>query len=111
MKTSAILSKQETEQQEIREINSITLLEEILQVHGYAPPTKAEGTVILMYENVNSFQNRLSGNEKVERAKEIHDKLEVDIVAYCEHQLNMRHKKNCNGFNQLLKGGGGLQSS
>jgi hypothetical protein len=29
----------------------------------------------------------------------------VDIVAYCEHQLNMRHKADCNGFNQLFKGG------
>ncbi len=42
---------------------------------------------------------------KVENAKEIHDELEVDLVAYCEHQLNMQHKKNCNGFNQLFKGG------
>jgi len=61
--------------------------------------------VRLIYENVNGLQNRLSGNEKVERAKEIHDELEVDIAAYCEHQLNMKHKKNCNGFNQLFKGG------
>ncbi len=55
--TSAILSEQETEQQEISEINNITLPEEILQVHGYAPPKKAEGTVCLLYENVNGFQN------------------------------------------------------
>jgi hypothetical protein len=27
----------------------------------------------------------------------------VDIVAYCEHQLNMRHKKNGNSFNLLFK--------
>jgi hypothetical protein len=27
------------------------------------------------------------------------------MVAYCEHQLNMHHKKNVNGFNQLFKGG------
>ena len=27
------------------------------------------------------------------------------MVAYCEHQLNMRHKKNVNGFNQLFTGG------
>ena len=47
----------------------------------------------------------MSGNEKVECAKEIHDKLEMDIAVCCKHQLNMRHKKNCNGFNQLFKGG------
>jgi hypothetical protein len=41
----------------------------------------------------------------VDRAREIHDDLEVDIAAYCEHKLNMKHKKNCNGFNQLFKGG------
>ena len=27
------------------------------------------------------------------------------MAAYCEHQLNMHHKKNVNGFNQLFKGG------
>ena len=35
----------ETEQQEIREIYGIQVPKEILQVHGYAPPKKAEGTV------------------------------------------------------------------
>jgi hypothetical protein len=77
----------------------------MLQVHGYTPPKKAEGTVCLIYENGNGFCNRLCGNKKVERAKEIHDELEVDIVAYCEHKLNMKHKKNVNGFNRLFKGG------
>ncbi len=37
--------------------------------------------------------------------QEIHNELEVDIAAYSEHQLNMKNKKNCNGFNQLFKGG------
>jgi hypothetical protein len=78
---------------------------EVLQVHGHTPPTKAEGMVRLIYENVNGFCNQLSGNKKVKKAREIHNKLEVDIAAYCEHQLNMRHKKNCNRLNQLFKGG------
>jgi hypothetical protein len=45
--TSRLLlgSENETEQQEIREIYGIQVPEEILQVHGYAPPKKAEGTV------------------------------------------------------------------
>jgi hypothetical protein len=47
----------------------------------------------------------MCGNEKVEQARQIHDELEVDMVAYCEHQLNMHHKKNGNGFNQLFQGG------
>ena len=62
--TSLIASERETEQQEISEMNNIALPEEILQVHGYAPPKKAEGTVRLIYENVNGLQNRLCGNEK-----------------------------------------------
>jgi hypothetical protein len=103
--TSVIISELETEQQEISEMNNITLSEEIVQVHGYAPSKKVDGMVRLIYENVNGLQNRLSGNEKVERAKEIYDELEVDIAAYCEHQLNTKHKKNCNSFNQLFKGG------
>jgi hypothetical protein len=39
------------------------------------------------------------------KAKEIHDKLEVGIVAYNEHRLNMRDRRNVNGFNQLFPGG------
>jgi hypothetical protein len=44
----------------------------------------------------------MSNNHKVEMAKEIIDKLEVDLVAYNEHKLNMRHRQNSNGFNQLF---------
>jgi hypothetical protein len=105
--TSRLLlgSENETEQQEIRQIYGVQVPEEILQVHGYAPPKKAEWTVQLIYENVNGFCNQLSGNEKVDKAREIHDDLEVNIAAYCEHKLDMKHKKNGNGFNQLFKGG------
>ncbi len=59
----------------------------------------------MIYKNVNGFSNRLSNNKKIERAKEIHDELEVDIVAYNKHRLNMNHKLNVNGFNQLFRGG------
>ncbi len=41
----------------------------------------------------------------MEKAKEIHDELEVNIVAYNEHRLNMKDRRNVNGFNQLFKGG------
>jgi hypothetical protein len=74
-------------------------------VHGHAPPKKAEGTIRLMYENINGLCNRMIKNKKLDRTKAIHNDLEVDIVAYCKHQLNMRHHLNCNGFNQLFKGG------
>ncbi len=29
----------------------------------------------------------------------------MDIAAYNEHRLNMAHRQNINGFNQLFKGG------
>ncbi len=41
----------------------------------------------------------------MDKAKEIHDELEVDIVAYNKHRLNMHDRRNVNGFNQLFKGG------
>jgi hypothetical protein len=47
--TSVKISERETEQQEISEMNNITLPEEILQIHGYAPPKKVDGTVRLIY--------------------------------------------------------------
>jgi hypothetical protein len=95
----------DAEQQEIRETLNIPVPDEVLQVHGYAPLTKAEGTVRLIYENVNRINNRMCNTEKLEKKREIHNELEVDIAAYRKHQLNMKNKNNCNGFNQLFKGG------
>jgi hypothetical protein len=79
--------------------------DEVLKIHGTAPTSKGEGVTRLIYENVNGLSNRLSYNEKMEWAKEIHDTLKVDIVAYNEHRLNMGHKLNINGFNHLFQGG------
>ncbi len=56
------------------------ILDEVLKVHGVAPTSKVEGIICLIYENANGFSNRLSNNEKVEKAKKIHDKLNVDIA-------------------------------
>ena len=89
----------------MKEINDIPVPEEVLQVHRFAPPKKADGTVCLIYENVNGINTWLCKNEKVERMKELHDELEIDVAAYCEHKINYRHKTNINGFNQLFKGG------
>ncbi len=77
----------------------------MLQVHGTPPSSKGEGIVRLVYENVNGLSNKLSDNKKVDKAKEIHDELEVDIAACNEHRLNMRHRGNVKGFNQIFKGG------
>ena len=88
-----LYNENEALQQEIREINEIPIPDEVLQVHGFAPPKKAEGTVRLIYQNVNGFNTRLSDNEKVEAMKEIHDDLEIDVAAYCEHKINLKHRK------------------
>jgi len=94
-----LYNKKDAEQHEIGESLNIPVPDEVLQIHGYAPPTKAEGTVQLIYENMNGISNKMCDNKKLERMQEIHNKLEVDIAAYSEHQLNMKNKKNCNGFN------------
>jgi hypothetical protein len=107
LETSRLLlsSEIEIEQQEINELNCIQVPEKILQVHGYAPPKKAEGTIRLIYKNVNGFCNQLSRNEKVNRAKEIHDDLEVDIAAYCKLKLNMKHRKTATGLTDFSREG------
>jgi hypothetical protein len=76
--TLQILSVEETrekyaliEQQEIDRVRKFGLSEEVLRVHGVAPASKAIGTIGLTYENMNGICNRLSGNAKLEKAKEI----------------------------------------
>ena len=87
--TLQILSVKETcekylliEQQEIDRVRESGLSDEVLWVHGVAPSTECVGTIRLIYKNMNRISNRLSANAKLEKAKEIHDELEVDIVAY-----------------------------
>jgi len=94
-----------TEQQERQMVRDLGITDEALRVHGVAPTRKAEGTIRLIYENANGICNRLTNNMKVEKAKMLHNDLEVDIAAYNEHRLNMKHKGNGNGFNQLFRGG------
>ena len=62
--------------------------EELLRVHGIAPENKPEGVTRIIYENANSFNTRISRNEKVEKAKEVIDKLEADVLCYNEDIVN-----------------------
>jgi hypothetical protein len=80
---------EEIEQQKISRVDEIGIPEEILRVHGSAPGEKREGIIRLIYENANRINNRLVGNKKVTKARQIHDDLAVDIAAYNEHRLNM----------------------
>ena len=68
---------------EIKEMVEMAgLSEEIFEVHGIAPGKKPEGVTRVMYENLNGLNNRSEGNKKLDKAKEITNDLEVDIVAY-----------------------------
>ena len=92
-------------QQEQINLREIGIIEDVQRIHGFLPASEGEGVIRLMYENANGINNRMSNNLKVEKAKEIINELEVDLVAYNEHKLNMRHRQNSNGFNQLFRGG------
>ena len=91
------------QQQERIDIRRVS--DEILQVHGVLPGRKDDGIVRLLYENANGIPNRLGGNEKLDKAKELIDKLGAEVIAYNEHRQNLRHKDNRNGWNQLFRGG------
>jgi hypothetical protein len=55
---------------------------ELQQVQDAIPGKKPEGVICLLYKNGNGFDGWFSNNQKVEKAKEIHDDLEADLVAY-----------------------------
>ncbi len=79
--------------------------DEILQVHGVLPGRKDDGIIRLLYENTNGIPNRLGGNKKLDKAKELIDEIGTDVVAYNKHRQNLHHKDNQNGWNQLFRGG------
>ena len=83
---------------------TVDIAEELLRVHGIAPVKKPEGVTRKIYDNASSFNTRISGNEKVEKAKEVIDELEAYVVCYNEHRVNMKHKENYNILNQLFRG-------
>ena len=90
-------------QQEMLEASGVS--DEVLTVHGVAPGTKSDGVFRLVYENCNGLLNKISNNDKLEKAREIIDELEVDVACYNEHRQNLMHKDNRNGFSQLFRGG------
>ncbi len=101
------------EQQEKNRVRELGLLDEVLWVHGVAPASKGKGIIWLIYKSMNgiSNSNRMSNNDTLEKAKELHKELEVGIAAYNKHRLNLRRRLNVNGFNQMFKGGeGAIQS-
>jgi hypothetical protein len=42
-----------------------------------------------MCENANGFNNRISGNQKIAKALDIKEDLDIDCLLYCKHRLNL----------------------
>ena len=67
---------------------------ELSQIHGVDPGKKSDGIVRVIMEHLNGFNSRLSGNNKLNKTKDLADDLEADILVYTEHRLNIKHKDN-----------------
>jgi hypothetical protein len=80
--------------------------EYLLEVHGLPPGRKGDGVTRLIYENLNGLQSTmLRKNEKLEKAQQVINNLQADIVCYNKHWQNLHHKSNWNGFQQMFDGG------
>jgi hypothetical protein len=95
--------QEEIQQQEQIDIRGVS--DEVLQVHGVPPGRKEKGITRLIYKNKNGISNRLCGNDKLDKAKDLIDELSTDVVAYSKHHQNLQPKDNRNRWNQLFRGG------
>ena len=94
--------KRGAEQCEMEEIKGVT--DEVLKVNGISPGKKGEGMTRVIYENPNGFNSQITRNEKLEKAKEIIDGLDADVLAYSEHRTKYKNKDKRNGFSQMFRG-------
>ncbi len=79
------------------------ITEGLLQPHGLPPNTKQDGIFRLLCENPNGFNNRITGNWKLNKAIDLKDELKADGLLYCEHRLNLKHRDNQNNFKQMFQ--------
>jgi hypothetical protein len=56
-----------------------------------------------MGENCNGFNNRIRGNEKIAKALDIKEDLDINCLMYCKHHINFRHKDNKNNLKQMFQ--------
>jgi hypothetical protein len=70
------------QQQEINNLREYGITEDVQRIHGILPASKGEGIIRLLYENANGINNRISNTDKVDKAKEMIDELEADVVAF-----------------------------
>ena len=75
----------------------------LLQVHGLAPNTKQHGIFHIMGGNCNGFNNQIGGNNKIAKALDIKEDLNIDCLMYCKHRLNFQHKDNKNNLKQMFQ--------
>jgi hypothetical protein len=94
---SEVRSRVVVEEQLKQEIRGV--LEYLLEVHGLPPGWKGDGVTRLIYKNLNGLQSTMSKtNGKLEKAHQVINDLQADIVCYNEHCQNLQHKANHNGF-------------
>ncbi len=74
-----------------------------MQIHGTAPNTKQQGMFRIMGENCNGLNNRIGGNNKIAKALDIKEELDIDCIMYCEHRQNFKHKENKNNLKQMFQ--------
>jgi hypothetical protein len=51
------------------------------------------------------LQSTLSQNEKLDKARQVINDLQADVVCYNEHCQNLKHEANRIGFRQMFNGG------
>ena len=77
--------------------------EGLLQTQGTAPNSKQDGIFRILCKNANGFNNQISGNQKITKALDIKEDLDVNCLLYCKHHLNLLHKDNINDFKQMFQ--------
>jgi hypothetical protein len=56
-----------------------------------------------MGKNCNELNNKIRGNEKIDKILDIKEDLDIDCLMFCEHRLNFRHKDNKNNLKQMFQ--------
>ncbi len=77
--------------------------EGLLQVHGTAPNSKQQGIFRIMGKNCNGLNNKIGGDEKIDKILDEKEDLDIDCLMFCKHCLNFRHKDNKNNLKQMFQ--------
>jgi hypothetical protein len=59
-----------------------------------APKTKPKVVARLIYENVDGLNNKITKNDKLDKAKDSTDEFQADSMVYCEHRMGIGRKSN-----------------